>query len=147
MPYLITWTTHNSWLPGDPRGFRTRKGKQYVPPPARYADGSSEVYDPKKYEGLYRFHSGKDAVRLSEEQREVVAERVVYTIEKMCSGRWVLCAGEVHVHALVELDERSAVSRFCQFAKGGSARKLIALGHKGKVWARKYHARPVDSWS
>ena len=36
------------------------------------------------------------------------------------------------------------VPRFCNYAKGRSARKLIGLGHKGKVWARKYNVRHVD---
>jgi REP element-mobilizing transposase RayT len=145
MAFLITWTTHNSWLPGDPRGFRTRKGGKFVPPPARYADGASEVYDPKKYKGLYKFHSGGKAVNLSEEQRRVAADTVIGTIEEICPGRWALCVGEVHVHVLVELGGRATTARFCHLAKGRSASRIIALGHKGKVWSRRYHARHFDS--
>jgi len=31
MRYHIMWGTYGSWLPGDPRGFRTRKGRTHVP--------------------------------------------------------------------------------------------------------------------
>jgi REP element-mobilizing transposase RayT len=49
------------------------------------------------------------------------------------------------VHVLAELGGRVTVSRFCHLAKGRSARKLISLGHKGKVWARRYHVRHIES--
>jgi len=47
MRFLITWTTYGHWLPGDPRGFRTRGAKEFVPPPQRYTNGES--YEPDKY--------------------------------------------------------------------------------------------------
>ncbi len=51
MYFLITWTTYGYWLPGDPRGFRTRRAKEYVHPPERYSDGAT--YEPEKYKRLY----------------------------------------------------------------------------------------------
>ena len=145
MAFLITWVTHRSWLPGDPRGFRSHKGKNHIPPPKRYAVSESESYDPEMFEGLYLFHSQPDAVKLNETQRETVADVVADTIREFCPGRSTICVGETHVHVLVELGGRVTAGRFCNYAKGRSARKLIARGHEGKVWARRFHARHIGS--
>ena len=145
MAFLITWTTHNSWLPGDPRGFRTYKHRQNIPPPERYAGSEPEFYKPEQYEKLYLFHSGKDVVMLTEEQRRIVAAIVTDTIQELCPDRWAFCVGELHVHVLLELGGRVTAARFCHLAKGRSARKLIVLGHSGKVWARRYHSRHIES--
>jgi hypothetical protein len=37
--WLVTWVTYGSWLPGDPRGFRTFRGREYVPPPGALRAG------------------------------------------------------------------------------------------------------------
>lgn len=147
MAFLITWVTYNSWLQGDPRGFRTRKGKKHVPPPARYANRESETYDRKQFEKLHKYHLREDAVKLDKIQRYTVADIIVKTIGELCPGEAVISVGASHVHVLVELDGQEMVPRFCNYAKGRSARKLIALGHKGKVWARKYNARHIDTGS
>jgi REP element-mobilizing transposase RayT len=145
MAFLITWTTYNSWLPGDPRGFRTRKGKEYVPPPARYARDESRFYKAGRYNGLYRSVPKSNAVRLSETQQQTVLTVIGETIQEQCPGHALVCVGENHVHLLLNLANQTTVPKFCNYAKGRSARRLIALGHSGKVWARGYHAEHVDS--
>src|SRR5437016_14655262 len=69
--WFVTWTTYGSWLPGDRRGFRTLRGKEYIPPPRRYAKPGEEDYNPKNYADRYR--QAKKAVplpvRLSEEEK------------------------------------------------------------------------------
>ncbi len=47
MLYHVTWSTYGSWLPGDPRGFRTRGHRLHV-------DGDYRNPPPKgKYTGLH----------------------------------------------------------------------------------------------
>ena len=145
MAFLLTWVTYKSWLPGDPRGFRSHKGKNYIPPPVRYAGKDTQQYSSERFKGLYEFHSGSGAVRLDETQREKVVDIVIETIREFCPGRAAVCVGETHAHVLLELGGRITSDRFCNFAKGRSARKLISLGHNGKVWARRFHARHIDS--
>jgi REP element-mobilizing transposase RayT len=145
MPFLITWTTHNSWLPGDPRGFRTFRGEKYVPPPARYADSETDSYDREKFDGLYNYNLREEGVKLNNHERRIVADVVLNTIREFCLGRAVLCVGTTHTHLLVELERQITVPQFCRYAKGRSARKLIDVGHKGKIWARGYHVRYVDA--
>ena len=74
--WLVTWTTYGTWLPGDPRGFRTWRGKVYVPPPARYGDSGESVYDPSHY--VDRYQVAVDAVErpvlLSTSQRQAVLD-------------------------------------------------------------------------
>ena len=70
--YHLVANTHGTWLPGDPRGFRTRGHREHVegdyksPPTAAYA---------------WRLHHSRremkrDAVRLSDEAREVAVEAI-----------------------------------------------------------------------
>jgi REP element-mobilizing transposase RayT len=143
MPFLITWTTHNSWLPGDPRGFRTFRGRKYVAPPARYADSKTDSYDRERFAGLYHYNLREDGVKLNNHERRIVADVVIDTIREFCPGRAVLCVGATHTHLLVELEKRITAPQFCRYAKGRSAKKLIDAGDKGKIWARGYHVRHI----
>ncbi|MCG3179184.1 MAG: hypothetical protein BIFFINMI_01517 [Phycisphaerae bacterium] len=54
-PWLVTWSTYGAWLPGDPRGFQTRRGRQHVPPPVRYAAPGEDVYDARRYRALFEY--------------------------------------------------------------------------------------------
>jgi REP element-mobilizing transposase RayT len=92
---------------------------------------------------LYRFNLRSPAVVLDERERRAVLDSLVDTLRDFCRGR-VLSVGATHVHILVEEKGQINLSRFCNFAKGRSARKVIALGHSGKVWARGYHTRYID---
>ena len=51
--WLVTFGTYGVWLPGDPRGFQTWRGREYVPPPARYAKPGEATYDPAPHRTRY----------------------------------------------------------------------------------------------
>ena len=144
MAFLITWTTYNSWLQGDPGGFRTHKARRYVPAPERYAQDKSDCYAPERYKNLYDYHQKTDAVKLSKEQGQEIMAVVVDTIQEFCPERSVICVGVTHVHILAELGGKVTAPRFYNYAKGRSARKLIAAGHRGKVWCKGYHVRYIN---
>jgi REP element-mobilizing transposase RayT len=76
-----------------------------------------------------------------------VAETTCETIKELNSERAIICVSDMHVHVLMELGGKELVSRFCQLAKGRSSRKLTSAGLAGKVWARGYHARHIDTAS
>ena len=145
MAFLITWTTYNSWLPGDERGFRTRKKKKWLPPPPRYAKDAEVTYDPERFKWLRRHYDGRKRVKLDRHQKETVMEVILQTIREFCPGRAVVSVGETHTHILVELGGKVTVSKFCNYGKGRSARKLLAMGHKGKLWGRGYHTQHIES--
>ena len=141
--YLITWTTHGSWLPGDPRGFRTYGHRVDIPPPKRYAD-SKDVYKPDDWKRLFEYHKRKckEAVSLDKKQQAFVHKRITeIAVAKGCSVKAIHVSG-CHVHVLIRHD-RSDLSGLVQRIKGITSRELSEYGLKGKVWARGYHARPI----
>src|SRR5262245_36604629 len=103
--WLVTWSTYASWLPGDPRGFQTWRGKEYVPPPTRYANPGAATYDPRKYVGRYKAAKASAVaapVKLSPKQREIVTDAVVTEIAKLPVVSAVLAVAAEHSHLLVK---------------------------------------------
>jgi len=77
--WLISWTTYGTWLPGDKRGYCTRRGAIYVPPPKRYAKPGEPTYRASEHtivNTLSKSASG-DPVYLSAEQMNVALDAIV----------------------------------------------------------------------
>ncbi len=144
MVFLITWTTHGYWLPGDPRGFRTHRGKQDIAPPARYASPSEKQYDPKQHNILHRHFRSKiaDPLTLNESQMKAAAE-VIAEVGGGLARSGVVAVLPNHVHVLADLPESGTTGFFCNRVKSKSSLRLSDYGLKGKVWARRYHARRI----
>ena len=91
LAYHLTWTTHGTWLPGDPRGW-IEEGKPGV-----------RTGDPHR-QRLARQHLTDEPVCLTDEQRQLVEA----TVQAHCGLRgWTLHAVNVrtnHVHVVVTAD-------------------------------------------
>lgn len=135
--WLVTWSTYGSWLPGDPRGFQTWRGKEHVPPPKRYAKPGEETYKPKAYADKYQAAKAvtDKPVKLSPTFRQISLEAVVKEIDKLPVVAAVLAIAVEHSHVLAKfgaLDFRPTVG----FLKGAATKALHASGFK-----------PQDPWS
>jgi len=144
MRFLITWTTYGCWLPGDRRGFRTRRTKEFVPPPARYSDG--EPYEPQKYKHLYEhcLSETKTPICLNKRQKHTVVD----CIAEICSAfasEATIAVTENHVHIFIDLPSDVTTGYFCSRAKSVSSLRLSSYGLKGRVWARRYHAKRIPA--
>jgi REP element-mobilizing transposase RayT len=141
---LITWTTHGSWLPGDPRGFRTRGRRLNIPPPARYANTDEEAYDAKNWERLFEYHKhiSKGAICLDRQQRDFINRRIAGLAAECGVEAEAIHVGSNHVHVLVECGNLE-VAKFVKRLKGVTSRELSEHGLKGNVWARRYHVRRI----
>ena len=142
---LITWTTYGYWLPGDPRGFRTRGHKKHVPPPERYA--SEEItYDARKFERLFESMKRQtgEAVELSSNNAHTVFKILKNTIQPVIEKPSIVSIGKHHVHILAELT-RSGIPEFCKLAKGRSTMALRKLSFRKMKWARGYHTRFIET--
>ena len=144
MIFLITWTTHGYWLPGDSRGFRTHRGKKPVDPPGRYAAANEKQYNPEEHDILHRHFRSKIAnpLTLNESQMKIAAE-VIAGVSASLAGNGVVAVLPNHVHVLAELPESCTTGFYCNRIKSKSSLRLSDHGLKGKVWARRYHARRV----
>ena len=139
---LLTWTTYGAWLPGDPRGFRTRHGRRYVPPPQRYTDPDEPAYNAEDFERLYEWARERagDGVRLGEEERRIVEQKLVKLALDVGAVVAAVHVGEMHIH-MVLFAEKDKVAGLVRRLKGVTSRELGRMGMVGRVWARGYHCR------
>ena len=145
--WLVTFNTYGTWLPGDPRGFQTWRGREYVPPPRRYAEAGEAAYDPAPYRARHA------AARASMTHEPVVFDRRrmgccleamreefdLIRVEPAC-----VAVGDWHVHALLRVGGypiRTAVGRL----KAAASRLLGQYDLKPpKVWADGCHMVSKD---
>jgi len=141
--YLVTWTTYGSWLPGDPRGFRTRKHKRHVPPPKRYSDGG-DFYNPQDYREILECATRecKGCVTLNEKHRSFLRRKLVEIGRDKGFPLKAVHVGRTHVHVLLQSDGAD-VPRIVNLLKGITSRGLSEHGLPGRVWTRGYHMRVI----
>ena len=116
--YLITWTTYGTRLPGDSRGYRTRKSKNTF-------SGTDEE--------LHRWaqeHLDGDVVRLGRDGVIVVSTVLQEMFQK--DERLILASvGSVHCHLLADI-ARDEISDLMNTVKGRSSFQLRSVGLRGR---------------
>jgi hypothetical protein len=144
--FLVTWTTYGTWLPGDPRGFRTRNAREYVPPPARYAKADERVYDPDAFSSRHtqaQVDLEKPPVRLNRGQQQFVADDLYDQLVKDGERAFLLSVEATHVHVLAEFEAKT-VKREAGRYKGRLSNRLSKQfpDLAGRVWSGGSHAEP-----
>ncbi|MEM9415186.1 MAG: hypothetical protein AAGA29_06900 [Planctomycetota bacterium] len=102
MPAWNNWyhcvvSTYGAWLPGDPRGFRTRKHREHVegdyksPPP-------EGVYAQRHRQSKERMN--RDAVRLTEAARKIVLDEIVESADRYDIELLATSVSAMHFHLL-----------------------------------------------
>lgn len=138
MLYHITWSTYGSWLPGDPRGFRTRHHRTHVegdyknPPP------------PGTYDGLHAYAKGaltKPPVVLPIPLRPVAGQTCLEQFQKEWSTVHAISVGGEHVHAALEAQPQGLKALVGRAKKVPSHR--IRAEIPGQVWAEGCHVMPI----
>jgi REP element-mobilizing transposase RayT len=137
--YHITIGTNNSWLPGDPRGFRSRNHKIH-------SSGDHKNPPPKdEHAGLYDFSqsiSGQPVI-LPYDLRTVGCDRIVQTLLSRKHRVLVLSVGGMHIHALAELPNDHAGSRHEIGVVKKSASQAISHRITGNIWAKGCGLKPI----
>jgi REP element-mobilizing transposase RayT len=136
----VTISTYNSWLPDDPRGFRSKKhrihssGDYRNPPPAG------------EHSRLHRYTkqiSGQPVV-IPADARSIVGKAILKKLDKLGYRILVLAVAGMHAHMLVELpDDDKTVKGIigqCKTVSSHSVRKKLP----GRVWAIQGSFIPVD---
>ena len=166
MPGFNGWyhcmsSTYGAWLPGDPRGFRTRGHREHVqgdyknPPPAG-------VYEQRHDAAKGRMK--RSAVVLSGEARRAACEEVRDSLIRHGAEVLAVSVSTTHMHVLARFPlegkptfaerglrgkRNSAVDdpvrHLVGLAKQWSSKRLIAdgLALPGGVWARKGKIVPI----
>jgi hypothetical protein len=131
--WLVSWTTHGTWLPGDPRGYCTWRGEQYIPPPKRYARPGEPIYDASEHTAVLARAKAisEEAVFLTRNQMEAALSAMVEEIAQIPIVPAIMSVGDWHVHWLCYFGPiaiRSTVSRI----KAAATRELNTHGFRGK---------------
>jgi hypothetical protein len=135
--WLITWTTYGTWLPGDPRGFRTWRAQQYVAPPARYAANGEPTYSARQFRALHQ--KNLDACQptvLNGRWQQIVLESLRSELDTIAVDSAIVAIAPTHVHWLARfgpLGIRPIVARL----KAAATRALHGNGmDANRVWAK-----------
>ena len=146
--WLVTWTTFGTWLPGDRRGFQTWRGREYVPPPRRYAKPGEPVYGPAAYAGRRRDAARsltQAPVTLSPGQIVTAADAIAADCDPAGVVAAALAVGPHHVHLLARFGPRP-IRRVAGRLKTAATRGLHDGGFAPpRVWCRNEHlkSKPV----
>jgi hypothetical protein len=134
-------STLNSWLPGDPRGFRT-KGHDI------HSSGDYKHPPPKgEHAGLHQYSkqiSGNPVV-IPRDLREVVGRAILAKLRKLDYQVLVIAVAGMHCHFLVELPEdikrvRHIVGQ-CKTVSSHAIRGWML----GRVWGHRGKFEPVKT--
>ena len=145
--WIVTWSTFGTWLPGDPRGFQTWKGREYVPPPERYASLGEPTYDANEYVQRLRLVQAVTAppVFLDRRQQEDVITAIVDEVSQLSLLPAILSIKRNHVHFLAKFGPlliRPTIGRL----KAAATRALHEeMGVNAvRVWSRNCHRTSFD---
>jgi hypothetical protein len=139
--YHCMGNTYGTWLPGSPKGFRTRHHREHVegdyknPPP------------PGKYEQRFRKAQelmSRAPVYLSMEQRKRALEEFVKSLTSRGIDLEAMAIGRIHFHLLGRFRDRNP-RRWLGLAKKESSHYCKETGHtpQGGLWAVRTECKPV----
>jgi len=139
--YHCTGCTYGVWLPGDPRGFRTRHHRDHVegdytsPPPK----GQFDALHDRSQQLMSRA-----PVCLSGGAQRVVIQSMVQTLTHLKNDPYAICLDSHHFHILAQFPRHNPRVIIGQ-AKRRSARLLSerGLASPGGVWAVRSRAEPI----
>jgi hypothetical protein len=141
--YHVTGHTYGTWLPGDPRGFRTRDHREHV-------EGDYRNPPPKgKYDGLHDWAKRamkRDPVFLDMEQRRRALDELVASLQRRSLELEVCSVDRIHLHALVCVPDHDP-KRWIGIAKKESSHYCKQTGHApdGGLWATGCKCLPVEN--
>ncbi len=147
--WLVTWNTYGSWLPGDPRGFRTWRGTEYVPPPVRYAEPGETTYNRAEYAERHAMarDSADEPVVLSRTHQELILPALVKELADIPLHASAIAVGTSHVHLLAKFAERrirKTVGRLKAAATRAIHEADPAFQPK-RIWAKGCHMKSKET--
>ena len=135
----VVLSTHGSWLPGDPRGWRSRYHK-------RHSSGDYQTPPPDgEHRGLHELAQSQcdSVVMMSQAMRETVGILFLQSLQKAQVRVLALAVAGCHLHTLVELPtDPQQARRIIGRCKEQVTRKL-QRPDGGKFWASGGKFQPI----
>jgi hypothetical protein len=131
--YHVMGHTYGTWLPGDPKGFRTRNHREHV-------EGDYKNPPPKgKYDQLWKRSKdlmNRDPVYLTIDQRHRAVEEIVRSLKKWGIELRIASIDRIHLHALTRVIDHNPRHWIGLAKKESSANmKRDGLAPQGGLWA------------
>jgi hypothetical protein len=146
--WLVTWTTYAAWLPGDPRGFRTWRAREYVPPPERYVVSAETTYQSPMYQRRHETaqSAAGSPIQLTPDQRQTVLTATVHELAQTPLEPTILSVEAAHIHLLAEFGE-AVIRRMVGRLKSAATRALKEHGSEPtkRFWAKGCHMRSFSA--
>jgi hypothetical protein len=131
--FHVVLTFHGNWLPGDPRGFRTRKHRDHI-------EGDyKNPPEPGTYDALFQMSKenlDQEPVLLAMEQRILIGKAMLQRFEELGGLVGAIAVAGSHVHLLAKYPMD------CYRVWTGLVKKhawfvLKAQGHTSKLWGKR----------
>jgi REP element-mobilizing transposase RayT len=139
--YHVMCHTYGTWLPGDPKGFRTRHHREHV-------EGDYKNPPPKgKYDPLWQRSKDlmkRDPVYLTIQQRHRAADEFVRAFHKWHIDLRIVSIDRIHMHALIRVPDHNP-RHYVGLAKKESSAymKQDHLAEPGGLWAVRCKCLPI----
>jgi len=137
----ITFCTHRAWLPGDPRGFRSRDHRIHSSGDYKHRPPANE------HAGLHRWHQqrGASPVVLNPTERAIACE--VFARFAGNDRLLVISVSGLHVHMLAQLSTDPAEARATVGDWKREASCALRDELPGKLWATGCGLKPIKDRS
>ncbi len=138
--FHCTTHTYGAWLPGDPRGFRTRHHSEHVegdyknPPPAG-------MYDERHAQSKSLLKQA--LVVIPAEFREFVGRTLIAKLQSHGAEVLALSVSATHVHLLAKMPPGPVPRTWVGSAKRQAVFALKARGWIGHLWATRSKVIPI----
>ena len=136
----VVISTYNSWLPGDPRGFRSKKHKIHSSGDYKHRPPAGE------HAGLRRYSQriSGEAVVIPADLRAEVGMAMLGKIQKLKYRILAIAVAGMHTHMLIELpDDMAEIRHIIGQCKTVASHKIRDRLPE-RVWARVGSFDPVD---
>jgi REP element-mobilizing transposase RayT len=136
----VVISTLNSWLPGDPRGFRTMDHNIH-------SSGDYKNPPPKgEHSGLHEYSKkiSDNPVIIPRELRETVGRAILAKLEKLNHQVLAIAVAGMHTHFLVELPESITKVRHIVGQCKTTSSHAIRSQLPGRVWGHRGKFEAVD---
>ncbi len=133
--------TYGTWLPGDPRGFRTRHHRRHV-------DGDYKSPPPQgKYDRIYQYAKSvmkREPIYLNTDQRRLAVRFLVESLQRREIEVVIAGTDSVHFHILARITERRP-DHWMGVAKRETSHymKEAGIGEMGGLWGSGGKSQPI----
>lgn len=138
--FHITFSTYGTWLPGDPRGFRTYKHKRHSSGDYRHRPPEGEHSGLRK---LAQTRMRTNPITLTLKQRKICGLAIVKKLTRKECKIIAIGVGAQHVHIQLRMEDRN-VKRVIGAAKQYASHRL-RNELPGTIWATYCQTEPVRS--